>query len=389
MSNLSVIKSEIKFVCSNVKDKRFVRKARKAEIIKYEDEQRKNIYEKVTLSEKQKKEIDTFFLDNYGEKIPYIWHRHFTAFTGNFDVKYFPELLFIPEFEYYMNPYSEYARVFSDKNVLPYIANAVGIKMPKTIVSNCCGVLRNSNNRAISKEMARELLKNEQIFFAKPTIDSCSGQNCMLLDLRECSEKEADTQIDKLFEVLGNDFVAQERIICHESISKIYPDSVNTFRIMTYRWKNSVQYVPIIMRIGRGGAHVDNAHAGGMFIAVDSDGTMHEKAFTEFRDVFTEHPDTHVVFASQKISLLPTVIDAAISMHYAMPQIGVINWDFTIDENKNPVLIEANINGGSIWLFEMAHGVGAFGENTGDILKWLKKMKKMSPKQRMKHLFGN
>ena len=158
---------------------------------------------------------------------------------------------------------------------------------------------------------------------------------------------------------------------------------------MTYRWKNSIEYVPIIMRIGKGGAHVDNAHAGGMFIAVDSDGTMHEKAFTEFKDIFVEHPDTHVVFANQKISLLPSVINAAIKMHYAMPQIGVINWDFTIDKDGNPVLIEANINGGSIWLFEMAHGVGAFGENTKDILKWLNKIKKMNSTQRMEHLFGS
>lgn len=76
-------------------------------------------------------------------------------------------------------------------------------------------------------------------------------------------------------------------------------------------------------------------------------------------------------------------------MHCAIPQVGVINWDFTIDKEGNPVLIEANINGGSVWLFEMAHGVGAFGDKTADILKWLNKMNKISPNQRMKHLYGN
>lgn len=52
---------------------------------------------------------------------------------------------------------------------------------------------------------------------------------------------------------LGENFVLQERIKCHESIRKIYAGSVNTFRIMTYRWHDSIVSAPVIMRIGRGG----------------------------------------------------------------------------------------------------------------------------------------
>ena len=383
------IKDRLKNTYSIVQDKRFRKTARKNEIIKYEDKRRREIYEKVNLTDAQKREIDDFYLNNYGEKIPYTWHRHFTAFTGNFDVQYFPELLFIPEFEYYMNVFPEYSRVFSDKNVLPYIAEAMGVRMPKTIVSKCSGLLRDGNNKGITKEEALELLKEKEEVFAKPTIDTCSGESCELLNFKLCDEKEKEEKIENLFKKLGNDFVIQERILCHESISEIYSESVNTFRIMTYRWRDSICHAPVIMRIGKGGAHVDNAHAGGVFIAIDDDGTMHDKAFTEFNDVFYKHPNTHVVFAAQKIVLLPKVIEKALNMHCAIPQVGVINWDFTIDKEGNPVLIEANINGGSVWLFEMAHGVGAFGDKTADILKWLNKMNKISPNQRMKHLYGN
>lgn len=143
------------------------------------------------------------------------------------------------------------------------------------------------------------------------------------------------------------------------------------------------------MRIGKGGACVDNAHAGGVFIAVEDDGTLHEWATTEFNDKFIEHPDSHLVFAGYQIPLVKDVIAAAYRMHNMIPQVGAINWDFSINEEGKPILIEANINGGSVWLFQMAHGRGAFGDETAEVLQWLRKVKKMNRKEREQHLFGN
>ena len=48
---------------------------------------------------------------------------------------------------------------------------------------------------------------------------------------------------------LGEDAVIQERLVCHKSITDIYPGSVNTFRVITYRWKDDVLHMPVIMRI--------------------------------------------------------------------------------------------------------------------------------------------
>jgi len=55
---------------------------------KYHDPRRKKIMEQRPLTDQEKSEIDTFYLENYGEKIPYMWHQYYTAVTGNFDVKY-------------------------------------------------------------------------------------------------------------------------------------------------------------------------------------------------------------------------------------------------------------------------------------------------------------
>ena len=367
-----VLKQTLYHQFANLKDRWFIYRHRCSEIRKFEDPRRIKIYEAVTLTDEQKKQIDDLYETYYGEKIPYTWHKHFTAFTGRFDANYFPELLFIPEFEYFMNPNTEYNKAFSDKNVLPMMASNVGVKMPKTVVSSINGILEDENHKIINKNMLKQIIskKESYTYFAKPSVDSCSGQGCFLLH----SDTEAD--FSKL-EKVGSDFVVQEKLSCSESVSKLHPDSVNTFRVITYMWRKSVKMCPVIMRIGRNHSFLDNAHAGGVFIAVENDGTLHQTAFTEFREKYNEHPETHVVFEGYKIKNFDRVLTAAVKMHSAIPQIGVVNWDFTIDHEEEPVLIEANINGGSIWLPQMAWGCGAFGEDTKEILQWIRGQKSL------------
>ena len=368
------LKSEIK---DRIKDQqeRYLIKARRAhEIRKFKDPRRVRIFESVELTAEQMRQIDDLYIKNYGEKIPYTWHRHYTAFTGKFDPSYFPELLYIPEFEYFMNPDRRYQDVFDNKNILPLLAKSVGIHMPTTAFSSANGVIRD-NQYCISDIETIQRRLSEGVYFAKPAVESGSGKGCILLDT-------GDEAFMQKIEALGKDYVVQERIRCSKSVAALHPESVNTFRVMTYIWKGSVEIVPVIMRIGQGASFLDNAHAGGMFIAVNPDGTLHEKAFTEFRDIFLEHPNTHIQFKGYQIQNYRKVIDAAVKMHSAIPQVGVVNWDFTIDENEEPVLIEANTRSGGIWIFEMAWGCGAFGEKTPEILRWIRDQKKQARSKR-------
>ena len=362
---------------------------RKLEIRNFKAKRRKKIYNQIVLTKKQKKEIYDLYLENYGKKIPYTWHRHYTAFTNNFDKNYFPELLYIPEFEFFMNFEKYYCKSLSDKNLLPLIASNANVKMPKTILSCTEGIYRDGNYKIIKKEKAIELIQNIGECFVKPTKGSSSGRGCLLLNIIEKIDQKTNEPLENIFDSLGLNFVVQERLKCHESITKIYEKSVNTFRVMTYRWKDEIIYVPAIMRIGQGGNYVDNAHAGGMFIAIENDGTLHETAFTEFKTEYKMHPDSKLIYKNYKIELFPKVLETAIKMHSLIPQVGIVNWDFTIDENGEPVLIEANLKAGSIWLFEMAWGKGPFGDKTAEILRWINYMKHIKVEDIPKYSFGN
>lgn len=117
-------------------------------------------------------------------------------------------------------------------------------------------------------------------------------------------------------------------------------------RVMTYRWRDELRVLPMLMRIGCRKSAVDNAHAGDVFIGVSDQGLLAPSAPTEFNERFTKHPDTGVVFDGYRIFGAEKVIGAAKRMHATMPQVGIVSWDFTVDEDGEPLVIEANIRGG-------------------------------------------
>ncbi|MDD6400222.1 MAG: sugar-transfer associated ATP-grasp domain-containing protein [Lachnospiraceae bacterium] len=383
---MSIIKKVLKQLIltgDDFADRLVVSHLRRGEVKKIKDKRRVEILKKTELSSEQKHKIDKLFQENYGEKIPYDWHRYFTAYTGNFDERYFPEILYVPEFEHFMNVNKSYCDVYADKNVIPLIAKATGIVTPETLFSCVYGMFRDRNNKVLSKTDFIEKASNIGNAFVKPSIDSSSGQGCAVIDLRNGKDIHSGKTVDELIEALGDNFVIQELVKSHKSISNIYPNSVNTFRVITYRWNSDIEVMPVIMRIGRGNSEVDNAHAGGIFIGVENDGTLKSTAFTEFRDTFNEHPNTHVVFKGYRIEHFDRIVEAAKMLHSTIPQLGIYNWDFTINEEGTPVLIEANTLSGSIWLAEMAHGIGVFGDKTEDVLKWIRHMKRLKKSNRM------
>lgn len=369
-------------------DRYYIKKREKNEIHKYNDPRRKNIYEKITLTESQKRSIDELYMSNYGEKIPYTWHQHFTAFTGNFDVNYFPELLYIPDFEHFMNDRVSFVDVLHDKNFIPYVARVGGVKMPRIFLSGVNGLIRNENYRFISKKQTELLVGDLGECFYKPARESGSGRACQVYNFKNGKDSYSGKSVGEIINTFEPDFVLQEKLVCHDSLRAFNKSSVNTFRVITYIWREEVIAQPILMRFGIGDSIIDNAHAGGMFIAVDEDGTVHDTAFTEFNERRKSHPETGMVFGEHKIPLVATVIKAAKELHQIVPEVGTINWDFTIDFDGKPVLIEANCTAGSVWLVQMSHGVGAFGDRTSEVLRWIRKMKSLPVKIRKDFRYG-
>lgn len=365
-------------------DKYQIYRTAKAEINKYSDAERKAITDKVSLTAGQMKAIDDLYQENYGKKIQYTWHRHYMAYTGNFDEKYFPEHIYIAKFERYMNS-GDYLAALSDKCQLPIFASRLGVKTADTVMTVSRNVCRDENYKLLSKAEALEKLNNIGEVYLKISVGSCGGEGCYRADFRDGVDMKTGMGIEESLSGLGTEFVIQKVIETLPKLAAFDNGSAATFRVITYFWRGEVYSCPLTLRIGIHNSPVANA---AIIIAIDDDGKIHPEGYSKFGDRFSEHPDSHIKFEGYCIDEVADVICAAKKMHAAIPQIGIINWDFTIDKDGNPVLIEANTKFGSIWLPELVHGKGAFGEKTAEILRWIRFMDGVNPEDRHKYQHG-
>lgn len=355
----------------------------------YSEGNRKKIIDSVELTNEQIKAIDEFYIMNYGKKVPYLWHRFAYACTGKFDETIFPASVYLSEFERYLDDnWKHYRNALTDKNFMALLGPAMGVRVPTTIISKVKGLWRDRNYHLISEAAAYEELNDLGKVFLKDTFLTYGGRSCRVVDFHNGVDLISGKSAKEIIQSMSNDIAIQECIKTSETLSRLNPGTVNTFRIMTYNWKGKIEPLPVAARMGCSDMVVDNLHSGGLIIAVDNDGTFHEKAINMDSSTFFEHPDTKVKFGGYKVDKVPELIDKCIYMHEMMPQLGIVSWDMTVAENGDPLLIEMNMRWEDIMVPQMTHGVGAFGDNTAEILQWIKKLRHVKASKRYKYAYG-
>ena len=331
---------------------------------------RKSMYADVKWTDDQNKEFEQYWQFHYGRKIYSGWHKIYESINNQFCVQYIPEMLFTTKIERLLNDY-QYADVLADKSLVETFAQAVGCHVPSTILMRSKNIFYDHNRRPISYDRACHIInENRDDIVIKPTIDSGSGRAVHFMT------EDERAQIKTTLEGLGSDFIAQEAIKQHPVFSSINPSSVNTLRVMTYIINDNIYHVPIALRMGTGNSRVDNIHAGGLVVGVLDNGKVLPKAYQlgygDNKKSFTRHPATGVEFSNIVLPAIDKVIETAYSVHSRFPRLGIASWDFTVDEDNNPVFIEANLINQSIWFPQIVHGKGGFGKNTSDLLKLIR-----------------
>lgn len=373
---MQMFKEKLKKVIKLIDNKIFSYRLFLIEKKKMRDKRRVKLYSKVNLSNSEVKQIQQFFLNNYGNRIDIRWHKLYQSFTGKYNVDYFPEIIFSSKLEPLLCD-RNIARQFTDKSMVELLyKNIDGLYIPKTIVLCCSGVYYDGDRNVLTREKALMLLNNCGKKIIKKTVDSCSGRGVLIIDVKNGIDEKNNQTVDELLKMFDGNFIVQELITNSNDIRKIYDKSLNTFRIITYIIDGKLYHVPVTMRMGKSGNEVDNIHAGGLFIGVNDDGTLLDTAFTEFQERYNFHPDSKLKFKGYKINHVKEIIDIAYKCHGRTPHLKLISWDFTINDKNQVTLIEVNLNGQSIWFPQMANGKSAFGENTKYFLQLLNKKRK-------------
>jgi len=180
---------------------------------------------------------------------------------------------------------------------------------------------------------AKEWLKGFDVVFAKPS-RGAEGKGVTRLTVDDVGEVIKYCIENKLNTL-------EEPITQHQGMNKLYPDAINTVRLITFIKNNEVKILGASLRIGNGG-YVDNAGSGGIFASIDIDtGKLDSVAFDKTGKKIEKHPITNQVIKGFQIPTWSQVIDLCKKAALKVPDVRTVGWDVALTE-KGPILIEGN-----------------------------------------------
>lgn len=310
------------------------------------------------LSDKQQIDIRQYWRKYTNIKDLY-WTQFYFQHTGKFDLKYIPHDIYYAVIDRYLNPPHK-AVGLDDKRL--YHLVFPDVIHPRNLVNKSRPLLLDNIGNPMSFDEAVDACKSAGRVFCKEPVFSCGGQGCILLTFPK--------DIKKLKELLHNDtkdYLFQECIIQHRDLEVFHPKSINTIRMMTYLRENGeVVILSTVLRMGDNNSFVDNVSSGGCTCGVKDDGELNATGYSNKNYQINKHPNGET-FIGKRIPSFKAVQSKAISLHYSFPFFSILAWDFAIDFEGNPVLIEVNMNNASIDFMQLNNGP-LFGKYTDEIL---------------------
>ncbi|MDT3387132.1 MAG: hypothetical protein LIR46_05130 [Bacteroidota bacterium] len=304
------------------------------------------------------------------------YYRVYSHYIGE-DEDIVPDDLCHNIVEHILNPNSLRA-LSEDKNLFDLFLSTGfdSFVTPATVLRCMDGVYLDRDYKTINdidsyiKEIASERL------VIKPSIGSSSGRGIIFFTKADCGRfvQRGESGVlsgQYIRDNLPNNFVIQEYLDQSSFMSSFCPTSINTLRIATYRSvkTNEPDVLNCLMRIGSKGSLVDNAHAGGSFVGVSSEGKLgnylcnqYGEKITCFNGIDFEN-NTFVIPGFEEIK------EFAKQVALCVPHMRLLQLDIAIDKNNRPRLIEYNISGFAPWVYQFTIGP-AFGKYTDEIINY-------------------
>lgn len=240
--------------------------------------------------------------------------------------------------KYNLLSFPNYACVLRDKVLFSAFLRMFGIMGPESVA-----LIRNGKVFVFQTRETVSVdtfLDMNQDVFVKLLTGEC-GKGVFPLRNSGFSREELHTMF------VRSVFLVEKRVKQHHVISEMYPDAVNTIRLVTYKNPSTgkIDVLPSVMRIGVNGAKVDNWSQGGIAVGINlGKGTLKKEGLyrPEIAKVAYCHPNSGVVFDGFKIPFFNKAVSDAIFLHSNL-ELQSIGWDIAISED-GPVFIEGNDN---------------------------------------------
>lgn len=312
-------------------------------------------------------EVQNYWQKHYNKKIDPGIHLAFLNLTGTKEKRLIAGEEMTNEIIPYFND-RKMTRAYRDKNIYD-----IFIKTPnsvKSVLRRIRGQYYDNQYNSIDKNAAVSILYEGKEFIIKPS-DSNNGFGINKLEIKnkEIYLGNKKVTFDDIEKSYGYNFIVQDVIQQHPIMAKPHPNSVNTLRMVTLRWKSEIHYLLTFARFGANNSVMDNAGAGGVCVGVTDTGEFLDTAIDENCNTYTSHPTTNFNFSNmEKIPNFENFIKYVKELHKEILHHDFVSWDIAVGIDENPVFIEANF-AGATWLYQMACQKPIFGELTEEILQ--------------------
>lgn len=328
----------------------------------WEREIKSRVNDRRILTDDQIKEINLFW--NRYRKIKVNAHAFYTEKTGHFASEYIPDSIWYGYIDPYYNPHG-LAKAMDSKLLYSRLLPSKKIYHPHNIAYLVNGYWISEDYKPLTLEEVKRRILSKKVIFIKQAEESSGGHGVIYFDATQGGGGE---KLAVLLSKLRSNVVIQEGLKQSKLMDRLNSSSINTLRILTHLTnEREVKVRSVIVRIGRRGAHVDNASSGGITIGVDNFGRLKSKAYDVKGHLYDAHPDANENFPKCVIPNFSYILDAILELHWCIPQFRLLSWDVAIDENDNPVLIEVNLYSGELDFHQLNNGP-VFGDDTQSIL---------------------
>lgn len=188
------------------------------------------------------------------------------------------------------------------------------------------------------QEKTMAFLEKHDVFMAKPLNGTC-GRGIEKISV---SQRGGAQKVYEELTASGDEWLLEEVIRQHPAVSAIYPDAINTLRVVTIHKDGVTHIICTYFRIGNKGRHVDNFNSGGMVAPVDEKtGVVMDRAIDKEKTLYAVHPQTGTAIQGFRFPDWEQALDMCCRAAEQIPQLGYLGWDvaFTPD---GPVLVEGN-----------------------------------------------
>ncbi len=324
------------------------------------------------LTDAEKQEISQYWAQ-FGIKISdYDWHRMYYHVTKKHDPRFVPDLVVgLILYEYYND--RAYETTWRDKNKFHRLLP--NVPLPKAICRRIKGNYygdelnfiadENSDVQAVAKSIWKHVDKDGDIIF-KNTRETGYGKNVKKYHV--CNE----TDLSEALAQWKNcpNYVIQICVKQHKVMASLNESSSNMLRICSWRHDGKVDILYATARVGAGKSFTDVSFVDGEervnLVGISKDGYFANKMIDQNGCKVKDLPE------KLRVPQWDKIIDVIKKNHLLIDDFNVIGWDFTVDQDENPICFEWNIQWPGTVLYQFANEEPLYGDKTEEIFEFLK-----------------